>query len=159
MFTTEKLIDKNKIRDAIIEKQSMTFEKLEEKYAKEFLLFKETFKEENINQHPQNYEFNVYDEYINWFSTLLFGLTLDELEFINNENLFNLDKNNLLDLRCQEAIDKRIKDFRQTLEDLNHSISIGNVGNYFQKFGDIHDQAMQGIKLKIILGLNRENVE
>ena len=107
----------------------------------------------------ENDEINIYEFYVVSFSTILFGLTLDELEFINNNNLFELDRNNLLDHRCQLIMDERIKTFKTTINDLSHGVSIENIGNYFQKFGNIHNQAKQGTKLTIILGFDRTNIE
>lgn len=160
MFTSEKVIDKEKIKAAIAEKKSMTFESVEENLVKDLLAMDELLKTDGINVNQQgSEEINIYDMYLSSFSTILFGLTLDELEFINDNNLFGFDKNNLLDYKCQTIMDERIKDFKQTLDDVVRSISIDNAGSYFQKFGDIHNQARQGIKLNIILGLDRSGVE
>ncbi|MBE6146676.1 MAG: hypothetical protein E7171_08685 [Firmicutes bacterium] len=160
MFTKEKVIDKERIKEAIIEKKSMTFEKLEETIVKELLILENELKEEGIiDSQKENEEVNIYEYYINYFSTLLFGLTLDELEFINDNNLFEFDRNNLLDCRCQLILDERIKNFKSTIDDLSHGISIENIGNYFQKFGDIRNQSKQGTKLTIILGLDRKDIE
>lgn len=160
MYTSKKVINREKIKEVVAEKQSMTFESLEEYIAKEFLVMEENLKNEDTDINKQeNKEINIYDVYLENFSILLYGLTLDELEFINDNNLFNLDKNNLLDYRCQLILNERINNFKQTLNAVEHSTSMDNIGSYFQKFGNIHEQAKQGIKLNIILGLDREDVE
>ena len=130
MFTSEKVIDKEKIKAAIAEKKSMTFESVDENLVKDLLAMDELLKTDGINVNQQgSEEINIYDMYLSSFSTILFGLTLDELEFINDNNLFGFDKNNLLDYKCQTIMDERIKDFKQTLDDVVRSISIDNAGS------------------------------
>jgi hypothetical protein len=131
----------------------MTFEKLEEVMVQDLGSISDL-----IGIQTEN-DINIYQFYEIWFSSLLTSTTLDELEFINANNLFGLDKNNLLDYKCQLMIDERIANFRGTLEDLMRSINEDNIGSYFQKFGDISNQAKQGIMINMILGLDREGVE
>ena len=152
LFVNNKVIDKNMIRDRVTEKHEMTFEKLSEVMEKEILSLK-------LLGLEGNNDINIYDFYLIWFSSLLTSTTLDELEFINANNLFDLDENSLLDYKCQMAIDERLKNFKQTSDDLTNCLNITNIGEYFQKFGDIQSQARQAIKLTMILGLDRENVE
>lgn len=152
-FVINKVIDKNMIKDRVTEKHEMTFEKLEEVMVQDL-----GFISDLIGIQTEN-DSNIYQFYEIWFSSLLTSTTLDELEFINANNLFGLDKNNLLDYKCQLMIDERIANFRGTLEDLMRSINEDNIGSYFQKFGDISNQAKQGIMINMILGLDREGVE
>ena len=152
-FVINKVIDKNMIKDRVTEKHEMTFEKLEEVMVQDLGSISAL-----IGIQTEN-DINIYQFYEIWFSSLLTSTTLDELEFINANNLFGLDKNNLLDYKCQLMIDERIANFRGTLEDLMRSINEDNIGSYFQKFGDISNQAKQGIMINMILGLDREGVE
>ena len=152
-FVINKVIDKNMIKDRVTEKHEMTFEKLEEVMVQDLGSISDL-----IGIQTEN-DINIYQFYEIWFSSLLTSTTLDELEFINANNLFGLDKNNLLDYKCQLMIDERIANFRGTLEDLMRSINEDNIGSYFQKFGDISNQAKQGIMINMILGLDRECVE
>lgn len=152
-FVINKVIDKNMIKDRVTEKHEMTFEKLEEVMVQDLGSISDL-----IGIQTEN-DINIYQFYEIWFSSLLTSTTLDELEFINANNLFGLDKNNLLDYKCQLMIDERIANFRGTLEDLMRSINEDNIGSYFQKFGDISNQAKQGIIINMILGLDREGVE
>lgn len=152
-FVINKVIDKNMIKDRVTEKHEMTFEKLEEVMVQDLGSISDL-----IGIQTEN-DINIYQFYEIWFSSLLTSTTLDELEFINANNLFGLDKNNLLDCKCQLMIDERIANFRGTLEDLMRSINEDNIGSYFQKFGDISNQAKQGIMINMILGLDREGVE
>ena len=152
-FVINKVIDKNMIKDRVAEKHEMTFEKLEEMMAQEIDPMLDSLGVETEN------DINIYQFYEIWFSSLLASTTLDELEFINANNLFGLDRNNLLDYKCQLMIDERIANFRNTLEDLMRGINEENIGSYFQKFGDISNQSKQGIMINIILGLDREGVE
>ena len=152
-FVINKVIDKNMIKDRVTEKHEMTFEKLEEVIVQDLGSISDL-----IGIQTEN-DINIYQFYEIWFSSLLTSTTLDELEFINANNLFGLDKNNLLDYKCQLMIDERIANFRGTLEDLMRSINEDNIGSYFQKFGDISNQAKQGIMINMILGLDREGVE
>lgn len=152
-FVINKVIDKNMIKDRVTEKHEMTFEKLEEVMVQDLgSIF------DLIGIQTEN-DINIYQFYEIWFSSLLTSTTLDELEFINANNLFGLDKNNLLDYKCQLMIDERIANYRGTLEDLMRSINEDNIGSYFQKFGDISNQTKQGIMINMILGLDREGVE
>ena len=152
-FVINKVIDKNMIKDRVTEKHEMTFEKLEEVMVQDLGSISDL-----IGIQTEN-DINIYQFYEIWFSSLLTSTTLDELEFINANNLFGLDKNNLLDYKCQLMIHERIANFRGTLEDLMRSINEDNIGSYFQKFGDISNQAKQGIMINMILGLDREGVE
>ena len=152
-FVINKVIDKNMIKDRVTEKHEMTFEQLEEVMVQDLGSISDL-----IGIQTEN-DINIYQFYEIWFSSLLTSTTLDELEFINANNLFGLDKNNLLDYKCQLMIDERIANFRGTLEDLMRSINEDNIGSYFQKFGDISNQAKQGIMINMILGLDREGVE
>lgn len=152
-FVINKVIDKNMIKDRVTEKHEMTFEKLEEVMVQDLGSISDL-----IGIQTEN-DINIYQFYEIWFSSLLTSTTLDELEFINANNLFGLDKNNLLDYKCQLMIDERIANFRGTLEDLMRSINEDNIGSYFQKFGDISNQTKQGIMINMILGLDREGVE
>ena len=152
-FVINKVIDKNMIKDRVTEKHEMTFEKLEEVMVQDLGSISDL-----IGIQTEN-DINIYQFYEIWFSSLLTSTTLDELEFITANNLFGLDKNNLLDYKCQLMIDERIANFRGTLEDLMRSINEDNIGSYFQKFGDISNQAKQGIMINMILGLDREGVE
>lgn len=153
MFVINKVIDKNMIKDRVTEKNEMTFEKLEEMMLQEITPMLDSLGVETEN------DINIYQFYEIWFSSLLTSTTLDELEFINDNNLFCLDKNNLLDYKCQLIIDERIANFKNTIEDLIRSINEDNIGSYFQKFGDISNQTKQGIMINMILGLDREGVE
>ena len=152
-FVINKVIDKNMIKDRVTEKHEMTFEKLEEVMVQDLGSISDL-----IGIQTEN-DINIYQFYEIWFSSLLTSTTLDELEFINANNLFGLDKNNLLDYKCLLMIDERIANFRGTLEDLMRSINEDNIGSYFQKFGDISNQAKQGIMINMILGLDRDGVE
>ena len=152
-FVINKVIGENMIKDRVTEKHEKTFEKLEEVMVQDLGSISDL-----IGIQTEN-DINIYQFYEIWFSSLLTSTTLDELEFINANNLFGLDKNNLLDYKCQLMIDERIANFRGTLEDLMRSINEDNIGSYFQKFGDISNQAKQGIMINMILGLDREGVE
>ena len=153
MFVINKVIDKNMIKNRIAEKNEMNFKKLEEMMVQELSSISDLLGIQTEN------DINIYQFYEVWFSSLLTSTTLNELEFINANNLFGLDRNNLLDYKCQLMIDERIASFRNTLEDLIRTINEDNIGSYFQKFGDISNQTKQGIMINMILGLDREGVE
>lgn len=153
MFVINKVIDKNMIKNRIAEKNEMNFKKLEEMMVQELSSISDLLGIQTEN------DINIYQFYEVCFSSLLTSTTLDELEFINANNLFGLDRNNLLDYKCQLMIDERIASFRNTLEDLIRTINEDNIGSYFQKFGDISNQTKQGIMINMILGLDREGVE
>ena len=58
------------------------------------------------------------------------------LDFIN-DNLFDLDENNIQDLRCKMILDKKINDYKSTLDGLQRFLQNGNLGSYFSNFGDL----------------------
>ena len=156
MFVFGKVIDKEKIASAIAQKKSMTFESLKQTIVTESLTIEDMAECEGFSYEKE--EVNINDMYLSNFSRILFDLTLDELEFIRDNNLFEFDKDSLLDYRCQINLNKRINELRQTLEDIIRCSSIDNIGSYFQRFTSIQEQAKQGSKLETILGLNRDNV-
>ncbi len=93
------------------------------------------------------------------FSSTLYDLTLDELEYINENNLFGFDDNNILDYRCKMSIVKRINFYKQIISDLIDSMQKDNIGSYFQRFGDLFHMSAYGLQIAAILGLNRNGVE
>ena len=156
MFTEGKVINPEKIKRVVAKKQGMTIESIEEKVVSKLENIRETLNKEESYVRPQDEkEITSYDAYQLCCRMILYGLTLDELEFINDNNLFGLQRENLLDYRCQLILEKKIEDFRQTLDYLSRSVSPENVGSYFQKFGNIHNQSLQGSKIAVILGLGR----
>lgn len=160
MFTEGKVINPEKIEATVARKQGMTFDTIEEKVVPKLISIREeTRKEEEKISLEEEKDITYYDAYLFCFRLILYGLTLDELEFIRDNNLFKLQKNNLLDYRCQLILDEKIDDFRRTLDNLNKVAKVETVGNYFQRYGNIFSQAIQGAKLEVILGLAREDVQ
>ena len=158
MFVEGKVIDPEKVQAAVSRKQGVNFNIIEDDIIPKLIDIRETTrKRDGISTPSQDKDINVYDTYQFCFRINLYGLTLDELEYIYEHNLFDLQKDNLLDYRCQLILEKKIEDFRQTLDYLNRSVMMDNVGSYFQKFGSIYNQCLQGAKLEVILGLNRED--
>ena len=125
MFVKNKVIDKDEIQRVIESRDLITYDSLK----KEWDDVEETSKELGIE--PTNKEFNFYEMYEVAFSCNLYGLTLDELEFIVENNLFGFDENNILDYRCKMSIERRIKYYKQIISDLTNCIQKGNVGSYF----------------------------
>ena len=154
MFVKNKIIDENKIREAIECRNQIT----EESLRKEWEDVCELSKEIGTSQIGSE-EFNFFESYDIAFSVSLMCLSLDELEFIRDNNLFELEENNLLDYCWKMSINRRINDYRQTLIDLNNSMQKENIGSYFQRFPNLWKMNIQASKIIIILGLDRENVE
>lgn len=153
MFVKNKVIDKNEIQRVIASRDLITYDSLK----KEWDDVGKTSKELGIE--PTNKEFNFYEMYEVAFSCNLYGLTLDELEYISKNNLFGFDENDILDYRCKMSIERRINDYKQILSDLTNCTQKGNVGSYFGKFGDLFHMSAYGLQIVSILGLNRSGVE
>ena len=160
MFTKEQVIDKDKIAQAINEKNLLTFERLEETILKKYQILTDKLTEGGItNNNIEELDANIFEIYLLSFSSIINELTLDELVFIRNFNLFAFEENNLLDRRCQDILDGTIAMYNYILQNLNSSLSIGNMGKYFHQFGTLFQQVVQASKLNTILGLDREGVE
>lgn len=158
MFTTNKVIDKNKVQKAIEEKKLLNYESLKKEWDEFIPSALEYFSKNNAE--TENFDFNYYEYYVHHFSFIVWNhLSLDELEFIKDNNLFEFDKNKLLDCKCQVVLEETINNYKQTIADLTTSIQRENLGNYFGKFGDVSNMVKQGMKLSDILGLNRDDVE
>ncbi len=153
MFVKNKVIDKSKIELAIESRNHFTEEALKKEWEETYELSKE------MGEAPLDEEFNFYEYYDLCFSVSLMYLSLDELEFIRDNNLYEFDKNNLLDYRCQMSINRRINDYQQTIIDLTNSMQRENIGSYFQRFPNLFKMSVQATKIITILGLNRENIE
>lgn len=152
MFTQNKVIDKNKVQRIVEGKKVFNIDMIK----KMCDAVDNAYNQMGIATSDSDY----YEQYFLFFSNILCStLSLDELEFINDNNLFEFDKNNLLDQRCQAILTQKIKNDRQTLANLNVSMQKENLESYFQNFGDIHDRAIQGLYLYTILGLGRDDVE
>lgn len=93
------------------------------------------------------------------FSDNLYGLTLDELEYIADNNLFSFDENDMFDYRCKMSIERRINYCKQILSDLINCMQKGNLGTYFSKYGDLLHMSGAGLEIERFLGLNRNGVE
>ena len=142
MFTTGKVIDIDRIEESISAKNTLTIDMLKS------TLSNGMFAEEE----------NIYDVYLSTFSTLFCDFTLDELEYIDNNNLCNFDRNNLLDYKCQKIISNRINEYRKTINDLVGSINSDGIGAYFQRFGSLLGQAKKALDINMMLGLDRPGV-
>ena len=154
MFVKNKIIDENKIREAIECRNQIT----EESLRKEWEDVCELSKEIGTSQIGSE-EVKFFESYDIAFSVSLMCLSLDEVEFISDNNLLELEENNLLDYCWKMSINRRINDYRQTLIDLNNSMQKENIGSYFQRFPNLWKMNIQASKIIIILGLDRENVE
>lgn len=154
MFVKNKVIDKNKIKSVIESRDLITYDSLKKDHDIVSKMCKA------IGAKPVKYkEFNFYDMYELTFGNILIGLTLDELEYINDNNLFKFDNNNILDYRCKMILNKRINKYKEEIADLTNSIQKESIGSYFQRFGDLSDMSTAGIAIAIILGLNKDGVE
>lgn len=153
MFVKNKVIDKDEIQRVIESRDLITYDSLK----KEWDDVEKTSKELGIE--PTNKEFNFYEMYEVAFSCNLYSLTLDELEYIVENNLFGFDENNILDYRCKMSIERRINYYQQILSDLTNCIQKGNVGSYFSKYGDLFHMSGGGLQIASFLGLNRNGVE
>lgn len=153
MFVKNKVIDKAEIQRVIESKDLITYDSLK----KEWDDVEEISKE--LGNGPTNVEFNFYQMYEVAFSCNLYGLTLDELEYISDNNLFGFDENNILDYRCKMNIERRINYYKQLLSDLTNCMQKGNIGSYFSKYGDLFHMSAGGLEIASFLGLNRNGVE
>ena len=106
MFVKNKVIDKAEIQRAIESRDLITYDSLK----KEWDDVGKTSIELGIE--PTNKEFNFYEMYEVAFSCNLYGLTLDELEYISENNLFGFEENNILDYRCKMSIERRISEYK-----------------------------------------------
>lgn len=158
MFTKNKVIDKNKIQKAIAEKKSLNYESLKKEWDEFIPPALEYFSKNGTKK--EKLDFNYYEYYVHNFNFIIWNhLSLNELEFINDNNLFEFDKNNLLDYKCQVVLDKTITKYKQIIDDLTSSIKRENLGKYFGRFGNVFNMTKQGMILSDILGLNRNDVE
>lgn len=154
MFIKNVVIDKNKIQSVVNNRTFLTYESLKKEWDEVCALSRE------MDMEPiPNKEFNFYEMYDLSFSTSLFDLSLVELEFIRDNNLFDLDENNIQDLRCKMILDKKINDYKSTLDGLQRFLQNGNLGSYFSNFGDLFHMSAQGLKITKILDLDNDNVE
>ena len=154
MFIRNTVIDKNKIQDVVNNRMFLTYESLKKEWDEVCALSRE------MDMEPiPNKEFNFYEMYDLSLSTSLFDLSLVELEFIRENNLFDLDENNIQDLRCKMILDKKINDYKSTLDGLQRFLQNGNLGSYFSNFGDLFHMSAQGLKITKILDLDNDSVE
>ncbi len=154
MFTKEKGFDEKRIQELVSLKKVKSFEKMKESLTKDFLIRKSDVFYETVEMDKAN----ILDMYLTSFRDSLIGFSLDELEYIQTNHLFDFNKQNLVDYRCQKILDEIIENFKKTIEDLNEYIETERIESYFQKFGDLHNQVQQAMKIEMILGLDRQDV-
>ena len=128
MFVKNKVIDRNEIQRVVASRDLITYDSLKKDWDDVLKMSKE------LGVKPKNDEFNFHEMYEIAFSSNLYGLTLDELEYISNNNLFGFDENNILDYRCKMNLERRINYYKQNLSDLTNCMQKGNVGSYFSKY-------------------------
>lgn len=153
MFVKNKVIDKDEIQRVIASRDLITYDSLKKDWDAVLEISK------NLELESKNNEFNFYEMYEIVFGSNLYGLTLDELEYISENNLFEFDENNILDYRCKMNLERRINYYKQNLSDLTNCLQKGNVGSYFSKYSDLFHMAGGGIEIATFLGLNRNGVE
>ena len=150
MFTKEKVIDMELVNHQVERKKSYSIEQ----FKKELIESKEV----TIEQ-MNNGEIDIEDLYVNYFVNFILTLNLDELEYINANNLYEFDKNNSLDNKCQKYVESVIAERRQVIADLEQNLKEESVESYFQKFGDLDAQTRQASNISVALGIRRENIE
>lgn len=153
MFVKNKVIDKDEIQRVIASRNLITYDSLKKDWNDVLEMSKK------LELESKNDEFNFYEMYEIAFDSNLYGLTLDELEYISENNLFEFDENNILDYRCKMNLEKRINYYKQNLSNLTNCLQNGNVGSYFSKYCDLLHMAGGGIEIATFLGLNRNGVE
>ena len=153
VFVKNKVIDKDEIQRVIASRDLITYDSLKKDWDAVLEMSK------NLKLESKNNEFNFYEMYEIVFGSNLYGLTLDELEYISENNLFEFDENNILDYRCKMNLERRINYYKQNLSDLTNCLQKGNVGSYFSKYSDLFHMAGGGIEIATFLGLNRNGVE
>lgn len=153
MFVKNKVIDKNEIQKVIASRDLITHDSLKKDWDAVLEMSR------NLELEPKNGEFNFYELYEIAFSSNLYGLTLDELEYISENNLFGFDENDILDYRCKMSLERRINYYKKILSDLTNCLQNGNVGSYFSKYSDLFHMAGGGREIEAFLGLNRNGVE
>lgn len=154
MFVKNKIIDENKIREAIESKNQITEESLRKDWQDVCKMSKEI---DNLKAGDD--DFNFYEMYEITFSAILLSLTLDELEYINENNLFGFDEYNILDYRCKMNLERKINYYKQILFDLINCMQQGDLGSYFSKCGDLFHMSAVGLGITTFLGLNRNDAE
>lgn len=153
MFVKNKVIDKDEIQRVIASRYLITYDSLKKDWDDVLEMSKE------LGVESKNDEFNFHQMYEIAFSSNLYGLTLDELEYIVENNLFGFNENNILDYRCKMSIERRINDYKKILSDLTNCIQKGNVGSYFSKYGDLFHMSGGGLQIASFLGFNRNGIE
>ena len=148
MFVRNKVIDKERIKDVILKKKLMTYESVKKEWRLEL---KERGDVSEVGA------FNYCDAYERSFTWSLADLTLDELEYLNNHNLFQFKQDNLLDYRCKKVLVERIKTYKDMIDEITNFMQSGKPGSYFQKFGNLLQMSYYGLTLVGIMGLEREN--
>lgn len=153
MFVKNKIIDKNRIKRVIESRDLITYDSLKKDWDDVLEMSKE------LGIESKNNDFNFYEVYEIAFSSNLYGLTLDELEYISENNLFEFDENNILDYRCKMSVDRRINYYKQILSDLTNCMQNGNIGSYFNKYRDLFHMSGGGLVIAAFLGLDRNGIE
>ena len=150
MFTKEKVIDMELVNHQVERKKSYSIEQ----FKKELIESKEVTVEQ-IN----NGEIDIEDLYVNYFVNFILTLNLDELEYINVNNLYGFDKNNSLDNKCQKYVESVIAQGKQAVSDIEQNLKGENFEDYFQKFGDLDSKTRQATIISRALGIRRNNIE
>lgn len=153
MFVKNKMIDKAEVQRVVKSRDLITYDSLEKEW------YDRRKNSNELGIESTNEEFNFYKMYEISFSIILDGLTLDELEYLNENNLFSFDKNNILDYKCKMIINRRIIYYKQILSDLINGMQKENIGSYFGKFGDLFRMSVYGLQIASILGLDRDSAE
>lgn len=153
MFVKNKIINKAEIQRVIESRDLITYDSLKKDWDDVLEMSKK------LEIESKNDEFDFYQMYEVAFNCNLYGLTLDELEYISENNLFEFDENNILDYRCKMNIERRINYYKQILSDLTNCMQKGNIGSYFGKYGDLFHMSAGGLEIASFLGLNRNGIE
>ena len=163
MFVKNKIIDNNKIQEVIESRNLLTYDSIMKDWHDVLEMSNELETElgtiEIKEPEIKDEEFSFYELYDIEFRGILYGLTLDELEYIIENNCFNFDENNILDYRCKMNINRIINYYKQIVSDLINCMQKETIGSYFQRFGDLFHMSAHGLEIATFLGLNRDGVE
>ncbi len=148
IFTKKEVIDSSNVQAAVEFRREITYEYLRCSWR------------DKISLDPESDDdFDFFEVYEMNMKACFSTLSLDELEYIRNYDLFSFDKNDILDILSQKVLDSYIQKCQETVVALTKYSKAGIIGAYFDNFAGLKQMDFEGAIIMDMLGLNREGTE
>ncbi len=144
MFIKNKVVDIEKIKKVLnIINQYLTYESLKKDF-------------ESVKNNTSEFDFNrVYEITFRYF---LGKLSLAELEYIRDNNMFNFNSNSIFDFRRKKVLDEKILEYNSILKEVYELMQKDRLGNYFESSGGLLFMFDKSLVLETILDLDNDKV-